>query len=122
MESQNSNPPEIESRRPRYAAVSPQNSSGELPSEIKDEQTGSSDALPQFFETGSTGKSISDSDFLGFNDGFEFRLPLSPATTNSDHYSFGINDCMEFWYNLFVSAGGQDSSLSTLLNNDDSKS
>uniref|UniRef100_A0A5B6Z1F2 Putative myb-related protein Myb4-like n=1 Tax=Davidia involucrata TaxID=16924 RepID=A0A5B6Z1F2_DAVIN len=107
---------------PGFAPVSPQQSSSELSSVtevsvlpnnmlIKDEQMDTSETfleIDEIFwpEELSAENSSLQSDFLDVNNELQLQFPLSPVRVNVNEYSFNIDHGMDFWYNLFIKAGG----------------
>uniref|UniRef100_A0A5B6YZX8 Putative myb-related protein Myb4-like n=1 Tax=Davidia involucrata TaxID=16924 RepID=A0A5B6YZX8_DAVIN len=108
--------------KPGFEPVSPQQSSSEissvtevsvLPNDmvIKDEQMDTSETFPVIDESFwseelSAENSSLQSDFPGVNGELQLQFPLSPVREHVNEYSFNIDDSMDFWYNLFIRAGG----------------
>ncbi|KAA8527770.1 hypothetical protein F0562_035361 [Nyssa sinensis] len=106
-----------------YAPVSPQQSSSELSSVtevsllpnnmaiIKDEKQDTSETFLEIDESFwseqlSSENSSLQSDFLGVNHELQFQFPLSPVREYVNEYSLNIDHGMDYWYNIFIKAGG----------------
>ncbi|KAA8548807.1 hypothetical protein F0562_000491 [Nyssa sinensis] len=103
--------------------VSPQQSSSEFSSVteasvltnnmvIKDEQMDTlAETCPVIDESFwsedlSAANSSLQSDICSVNDELQLQFPLSPVRENVKEYTFNVDNGMDFWYNLFIRAGG----------------